>query len=104
MRIYEKLITDDKVDLLLAPFGTPAHLAIVPLLERFRFPVVANTASSVHVRRAQTRQYLVSCRHPSTTALRLSLSSSPRQIISRPLRSFPTNPPATEIDVFSCLL
>jgi branched-chain amino acid transport system substrate-binding protein len=50
VKIYEKLITDDKVDLLLAPFGTPAHLAIVPLLERFRFPMVANTASSVHVR------------------------------------------------------
>ena len=50
VRIYEKLITDDKVDLLLAPFGTPAHLAIVPLLERFRFPMVGNTASSVHVR------------------------------------------------------
>src|SRR4051812_41159181 len=26
--IYEKLITDDKVDLLLAPWGTPFHFAI----------------------------------------------------------------------------
>ena len=50
VKIYEKLVTDDKVDLLFAPFGTPAHLAVVPLLERFQFPMVANTASSVHVR------------------------------------------------------
>ncbi len=27
VRIYEKLITDDKVDLLLAPWGTPFHIA-----------------------------------------------------------------------------
>jgi branched-chain amino acid transport system substrate-binding protein len=33
VRIYEKLITDDKVDLLLAPWGTPFHIAIAPVLE-----------------------------------------------------------------------
>ena len=27
-QIYEKLITDDKVDLLLAPWGTPFHFAL----------------------------------------------------------------------------
>jgi len=50
VKIYEKLITDDKVDLLFPPFGTVMHLAIVPLLERYKFPMVANTASSVHIR------------------------------------------------------
>ncbi|TFL15530.1 hypothetical protein CSC67_02030 [Pusillimonas caeni] len=50
VKIYEKLITNDKVDLLLSPWGTVSHFAIVPVLERFGFPVIGSTASSVHVR------------------------------------------------------
>ena len=49
-KIYEKLITQDKVDLLLAPWGTPTHIAIAPVLERFKFPMVGNTAASVKLR------------------------------------------------------
>lgn len=50
VQIYEKLITDDKVDLLLAPWGTSLHLAIAGVLERYGFPVIGNTAASVHLR------------------------------------------------------
>lgn len=49
-QIYEKLITSDKVDLLLAPWGTPMHLAIAGILEKYAFPVVGNTAASVAIR------------------------------------------------------
>jgi branched-chain amino acid transport system substrate-binding protein len=49
-QIYEKLITDDKVDLLLAPWGTPFHFAIVGVLEKYQFPMVGNSASSVTIR------------------------------------------------------
>jgi branched-chain amino acid transport system substrate-binding protein len=49
-RIYEKLITQDKVDLLLAPWGTPTHIAIAPVLERYKFPLIGNTAASVSLR------------------------------------------------------
>lgn len=55
VKIYEKLITDDKVDLLLAPWGTPTHLAVVPVLERFGFPMIGNTASSVHIRELKVK-------------------------------------------------
>ena len=48
--IYEKLITDDKVDLLLAPWGTPFHFAVVGVLERYGFPMVGNSAASVQLR------------------------------------------------------
>ncbi|MEX2408962.1 MAG: ABC transporter substrate-binding protein, partial [Rhodovibrionaceae bacterium] len=48
--IYEKLITDDEVDLLLAPWGTPFHFAIAGVLERYQFPVVGNSAASVGLR------------------------------------------------------
>ena len=50
VKIYEKLITDDKVDLLLAPWGTPHHIALAPVAERFKFPIVGNTAASVLIR------------------------------------------------------
>ena len=53
VRIYEKLITDDKVDLLLAPWGTPFHIAIAPVLEKFKFPMVGNTAASVALRQVK---------------------------------------------------
>jgi branched-chain amino acid transport system substrate-binding protein len=49
-KIYEKLISQDKVDLLLAPWGTPTHIAIAPVIERFKFPVIGNTAASVSLR------------------------------------------------------
>ena len=51
VKIYEKLITDDKVDLLMAPWGTPFQIAIAPVVERFEFPVVGNSAASVMLRK-----------------------------------------------------
>ena len=53
VRVYEKLITDDKVDLLLAPWGTPFHIAVAPVLEKYRFPMVGNTAASVSLRQVK---------------------------------------------------
>ena len=50
VRIYEKLITQDKVDLLIAPWGTSMHIAIAPVLSRYKFPMVGNTAASVSLR------------------------------------------------------
>ncbi|MFO0987159.1 MAG: amino acid ABC transporter substrate-binding protein [Alphaproteobacteria bacterium] len=50
VKIYEKLITDDKVELLLAPWGTPHHFAVAPVLEKYKFPMVGNTAASVQLR------------------------------------------------------
>ena len=48
-QIYEKLISDEKVDLLLAPWGTPHHLNVAGVVERHGFPMVGNTAASVAV-------------------------------------------------------
>ncbi len=50
VRIYEKLITEDNVDLLAAPWSTPIHLAIAPVLAKHKFPMVGNTAASVKLR------------------------------------------------------
>jgi branched-chain amino acid transport system substrate-binding protein len=50
VRIYEKLITDNKVELLFSPYSTPVHFAIVPVLERYKFPMVGSTAASAQLR------------------------------------------------------
>jgi branched-chain amino acid transport system substrate-binding protein len=41
VEIYEKLITEQKVDLLLPPFATDLHIAIVPVIEKYKIPVIA---------------------------------------------------------------
>jgi len=52
-QLYERLITSDKVDLLLAPWGTPHHLNVAGVAERYGFPIVGNTAASVAIREVQ---------------------------------------------------
>lgn len=49
-QLYERLITSDEVDLLLAPWGTPHHLNVAGVVERYGFPMVGNTAASVAIR------------------------------------------------------
>lgn len=49
-QIYEKLISNDKVDLLLAPYATPLHIAVSPVVERHKFPLVGATAASTLIR------------------------------------------------------
>jgi branched-chain amino acid transport system substrate-binding protein len=50
VKIYEKLITQDKVDLLLPPYATPTHFAVAPLAAKYKIPLVGGTASSVKLR------------------------------------------------------
>jgi branched-chain amino acid transport system substrate-binding protein len=57
IRIYERLITQDKVDLLFAPWGTNHHVAIVPTVERYRVPLVGNTAVSTKLKQLKARYF-----------------------------------------------
>ena len=43
IRIYERLITQDKVDLVLAPYGSPMTVPVIDLTEKHRMPMVAPT-------------------------------------------------------------
>lgn len=52
-QLYERLITSDNVDLLMAPWGTPHHLNVAGVAERYGFPIVGNTAASVAIREVQ---------------------------------------------------
>ena len=50
VKVYEKLITQDKVDMLLSPVTTDIHFAIVPVAEKYHAPIVGSTASSIKIR------------------------------------------------------
>lgn len=45
-KLYEKLITDDKVDLLLGPYSSGVTLAASTVAEKYHFPMVSAGASS----------------------------------------------------------
>ena len=57
VKVYEKLISQDKVDLVFTPWGTTIHFAIAPLAERYKFPMVGTTAASVKLREIKSRYF-----------------------------------------------
>ncbi len=50
VRLVEKLILDDKVDLLLPPWSTGLHFAIAPIVTKYQYPVVGPTVDSLKLR------------------------------------------------------
>jgi branched-chain amino acid transport system substrate-binding protein len=65
-QIYEKLITEDKVDFVLTPYATPIHIAIAPVLEKYRMPVIASTYGSTQLRSANVQQMFFMQQLPDT--------------------------------------
>ncbi len=57
VRVYEKLITQDKVDLLFSPCTTVIHFAIIPLAEKYKIPIVGSTAASVKIRDMKVKYF-----------------------------------------------
>jgi branched-chain amino acid transport system substrate-binding protein len=47
VRLYEKLITQDKVDLLLPPWGTAMHFAVAPVANKNGYPLIGPTVGSL---------------------------------------------------------
>jgi branched-chain amino acid transport system substrate-binding protein len=45
VRTYEKLMGSDKVELILPPWGTGANFAVLPLIQKYGYPMLAPTAT-----------------------------------------------------------
>ena len=58
VRIYNKLINDDKVDILLTPWGTTLTYALVPVVSAARMPFVGTTAAPTQDMRKDTGPYV----------------------------------------------
>lgn len=46
IRLYTRLVEDDDVDILIGPYSTPPHLAILPTIEQADIPFITTTAGS----------------------------------------------------------
>ncbi|MFH1116933.1 MAG: amino acid ABC transporter substrate-binding protein [Pseudomonadota bacterium] len=57
VKVYEKLITQDKVDVLLSPNSTSIHFAVAPLAEKYKVPLVGSAAASVKLRDIKTNYF-----------------------------------------------
>jgi branched-chain amino acid transport system substrate-binding protein len=45
VRTYEKLMASDKVDLILPPWGTGANFAVMPVVQKYGYPMISPTAT-----------------------------------------------------------
>jgi branched-chain amino acid transport system substrate-binding protein len=50
VKLMEKLILDEKVDLLLPPWGTAMHFAVAPVANKYGYPLIGPTISSEKLR------------------------------------------------------
>ena len=50
VKLVEKLILDDKVDLLLPPWGTAMNFAIAPIVTKYEYPVMGVTVDSMKIK------------------------------------------------------
>ena len=69
VRLYEKLITQDKVDLVLAPFSGPITDAVADVTEKYKMPMVAPGAGAVTPIYNKGRKFIFSVLPPAEVAL-----------------------------------
>jgi len=68
VRLYEKLITRNKVDLVLGPFATPATDAVANVTEKYRMPMVAPSAGTTSIYK-KGRKFIFMVPPPAETRL-----------------------------------
>jgi len=59
VRIYERLITQEKVDLVLGPYGTPMVEPVASVTEKHRMPMVAATGATTSIFRGRKFIFMV---------------------------------------------
>jgi branched-chain amino acid transport system substrate-binding protein len=59
IRIYERLITQERVDLILGPYGSPMTAPVANVTEKHRMPMVASTAATTSIFKGQKFIFMV---------------------------------------------
>ena len=57
IRIYERLITVEKVDLLFSPWGTTLNMALVPTVEKYKAPLIGTTTCALKLKGLDIKYY-----------------------------------------------
>ncbi|MBI4608331.1 MAG: amino acid ABC transporter substrate-binding protein [Candidatus Rokubacteria bacterium] len=64
VRFYEKLCTEDKVDLLLPPWGTAANFAVAPVANKYGYPLIGPTVTSMKLKELAFPYFYVILQQP----------------------------------------
>lgn len=67
-RLYEKLIAEDRVDLVLGPYGSPTSEAVADVNEKYRMPMVAPVAATTSIYK-KGRRFIFSMLPPAEVYL-----------------------------------
>ena len=59
VRLYEKLVTQDKTDLILGPYGSPITDAVADVAEKYKQPLVTHAASTAIFRKGRKFVFMV---------------------------------------------
>ena len=78
VRLYEKLITQDKVDLVLGPYRSSITDAVADVTEKHKMPMVAPTAGTTSLYR-KGRKFIFSMYPPPEVTLKGSSTWPPRR-------------------------
>jgi branched-chain amino acid transport system substrate-binding protein len=73
--LYERLVSEDKVDLLLGPYSSGLTLAASRVAERHKFPMVATGASSIDIW-SRDNKYIFQVDAPADTYVNLLITSA----------------------------
>lgn len=57
VRLFEKLITDDKVDLVLPPWGTAHNVAVAPIADKYGYPIMGGTAIALTLEKMNSKHF-----------------------------------------------
>src|SRR5215510_8441138 len=68
VRLYERLVTQDKVDLLLGPYSSPVSEAVANVNEKYKMPMVAPLASTTSIFK-KGRKYIFMVQSPAEVYL-----------------------------------
>jgi branched-chain amino acid transport system substrate-binding protein len=65
VRFYDKLMGDDKVDLILPPWGTAMNFAVAPIATKYGYPMIGPTVSSNKLKSCRCRTSTPSSSSPT---------------------------------------
>src|SRR3970040_1565911 len=68
VRYYEKLMGEDKVDLVLPPWGTAMHFAVAPILNKYGYPLIGPTVTSNKLKDLNFPYFYVIIQQPGSIA------------------------------------
>jgi branched-chain amino acid transport system substrate-binding protein len=72
VRLYEKMITDDRVDLVLPPWGTAANFAVAPIANKHGYPMIGPTVGSLKLKELNLPYFYAILAQPDAMMLSLA--------------------------------